>query len=110
LLLLTILAVTILGQKSDVRDHLTEQEVDLVRSNQEIDLRVEVFMKAADRRLLASQRTRRRSRRRKRRRYGRPLPTGTALQLLQDYKRILEELEEKLDDASSNRGTAKTRR
>ena len=28
-----------------------------------------------------------------------PLPTGTPLELLQDYKKILEEAEEKLDDA-----------
>ncbi|NBO64395.1 MAG: hypothetical protein EBU88_06045 [Acidobacteria bacterium] len=98
LLLLTILAVTILGQKSDVRDHLTEQEVDLVRSNQEIDLRVEVFMKAADRRLLVLADPQAKQKKKEEEIWG-PLPTGTALQLLQDYKRILEELEEKLDDA-----------
>ena len=38
--------------QSQKRDHLTEQEVDLVRENQELDKRIEVFIKAADRRLL----------------------------------------------------------
>src|SRR5205085_8334763 len=34
------------------RDHLTDQEADLVREAQALDLRMEVFIKAADRRVL----------------------------------------------------------
>ncbi|NOT64385.1 MAG: hypothetical protein HOP19_29555, partial [Acidobacteria bacterium] len=37
------------------RDHLTEKEVDLIREWQEIDKRIEIFTKAADRRLLLLQ-------------------------------------------------------
>src|SRR5438105_7459529 len=32
------------------RDHLTEEEAELIRDNQELDKRIEVFIKAADRR------------------------------------------------------------
>jgi hypothetical protein len=35
-----------------------------------------------------------------------PLPTGTKLELLTDYKRILEEAEEKMDDAYQRDGKA----
>ena len=48
------LALSIAGaaaQKSK-RDHLTENEGDQVRENQQIDQRIQVFIKAADRRLL----------------------------------------------------------
>lgn len=36
-----------------VRDHLTEQEADMIRDAQELDKRTAVFIKAAERRLLA---------------------------------------------------------
>src|SRR5712692_6897593 len=35
---------------AQTRDHLTDKETDLVRDNQELDKRIEVFIKAADRR------------------------------------------------------------
>src|ERR687884_156168 len=35
------------------REHLTPEEIELVRDNQELDKRTEVFIKAAERRLLA---------------------------------------------------------
>ena len=35
------------------REHLTPEEIELVRDNQELDLRTGVFIKAAERRLLA---------------------------------------------------------
>ncbi len=37
---------------AQTRDHLTPQEVDLVKEAQILDQRIEVFVKAADRRLL----------------------------------------------------------
>lgn len=80
------------------RDHLTEQEVDLVREFQEIDKRVEIFVKAADRRLLVLTNPAATQKKKEEELWG-PLPTGTKLELLSDYKRILEEVEEKLDDA-----------
>lgn len=79
------------------RDHLTEQEVELVRSNQEIEMRTEVFIRAAERRLLVLANPQAVQKKKEEEIWG-PLPKGTRVELLQDYKRILEELEEKLDD------------
>lgn len=80
------------------RDHLTEQEVDLVREAQEIDLRMQVFAKAASRRLLVLTDPQATQKEKEEEVWG-PLPKGTPLELLTDYKRILEEAEEKLEDA-----------
>jgi hypothetical protein len=80
------------------RDHLTEQEVDWVREVQVIDKRIEVFIKAANRRLLVLTDPAAKQSKKEEERWG-PLPTGTKAELLEDYKRILEEAEEKLDDA-----------
>src|SRR5262245_54837729 len=88
--------------QTDKRDHLTEQEVDLVREYQEIDKRTEVFIKAAERRLLVLANPNATQKKKEEETWG-PLPQGTKLELLQDYKHILEEAEEKLDDWN-NRG------
>src|SRR5215470_3227404 len=100
-LCLTLISSTILfiGAKAQTekRDHLTEQEADLVRDNQEIDKRIEVFVKAAERRLLVLANPEATQKKKEEETWG-PLPKGTKLELLQDYKRILEEAEEKLDD------------
>lgn len=83
--------------QSKKRDHLTEQEVDLVRDVQQIDQRIEVFIKAADRRILVLTTPNATQKKKEEETWG-PLPTGTKLELLTDYKKILEEAEEKLDD------------
>lgn len=83
--------------QSQKRDHLTEQEADHVRNFQEIDKRMEIFAKAADRRLLVLTTPNATQKKKEEETWG-PLPTGSKLELLQDYKRILEEAEEKLDD------------
>jgi len=88
--------------QTDKRDHLTEQEADLVREYQEIDKRTEVFIKAAERRLLVLANPNATQKKKEEETWG-PLPQGTKLELLQDYKHILEEAEEKLDDWN-NRG------
>jgi hypothetical protein len=87
-----------LSAQAQKRDHLSEQEVDLVREAQEIDLRIQVFVKAADRRLLVLITPSATQKPKEEEVWG-PLPKGTRLELLSDYKRILEEAEEKLDDA-----------
>jgi hypothetical protein len=79
------------------RDHLTEQEADWVREMQVIDQRIEVFIKAADRRLLVLTTPTATQTKKEEEKWG-PLPTGTKVELLQDYKHILEEAMEKLDD------------
>lgn len=88
-------ALTVYAQK---RDHLTAQEIDLVREMQEIDQRVAVFVKAADRRLLVLINPSTEQKPKEEEVWG-PLPKGTKLELLGDYKRILEEAEEKMEDA-----------
>jgi len=79
------------------RDHLTEKEDELVREFQEIDKRIEIYIKAADRRLLVLAKPTATQGKKEEGNWG-PLPTGTKLELIQDYKRILEEAEDKLDD------------
>jgi hypothetical protein len=83
--------------QSQRRDHLTEQEADLIRNFQEIDKRMEIFARAAERRLLVLANPNATQKKKEEEIWG-PLPTGSKLELLQDYKRILEEAEEKLDD------------
>ena len=85
------------------RDHLTDKEVDLIREWQEIDKRIEIFVKAADRRLLLLQNPEATQTKKEEENWG-PLPTGTKLELLTDYKRLLEEAEEKLEDAFERNG------
>jgi hypothetical protein len=92
--------------QTDKRDHLTEQEVDLVREFQEIDKRTEVFIKAAERRLLVLVDPNAVQKKKEEEVWG-PLPKGTKLELLQDYKHILEEAEEKLDDWNNRGGNDK---
>ncbi|MCI0387970.1 MAG: hypothetical protein MOB07_04275 [Acidobacteria bacterium] len=86
------------GLQIQKRDHLTEKEDELVREFQEVDKRIEIFIKAAERRLLVLANPGATQKKREEDTWG-PLPTGSRLELLQDYKRILEEAEEKMDDA-----------
>ncbi len=88
------------------RDHLTEEEVDLIRLYQEIDKRIEIFIKAAERRLLVLADPNATQKKKEEETWG-PLPKGTRLELLQDYKQILEEAEEKLDDWHNRGGNDK---
>lgn len=92
--------------QTEKRDHLTEQEVDLIREFQEIDKRTEVFIKAAERRLLVLADPNATQKKKEEETWG-PLPRGTKLELLQDYKHILEEAEEKLDDWNNRGGNDK---
>ncbi|HEU0184028.1 MAG TPA: hypothetical protein VFS27_01855 [Blastocatellia bacterium] len=92
--------------QTEKRDHLTEQEAELVRDFQEIDKRTEVFIKAADRRLLVLADPNATQKKKEEETWG-PLPKGTKLELLQDYKHILEEAEEKLDDWNNRGGNDK---
>lgn len=92
-----ILAGEVSAQSKKTRDHLTEMEVEQVRDVQQIDLRIEVFIKAADRRILVLTNPAAVQKKKEEEVWG-PLPTGTKAELLNDYKKILEEGEEKLDD------------
>lgn len=97
MLCMGLLAMAVAAQKKSARDHLTEQEVEQVRDVQQIDSRIEVFVKAADRRILVLTNPNATQKKKEEETWG-PLPTGSKAELLSDYKKILEEGEEKLDD------------
>ena len=85
------------------RDHLTQQEVDLVKEAQELDKRIDVFVKAADRRLLALKGVDTASAKqlKKDSELWGDLPTGSRAELIYDIARILDEAITNIDDVSS---------
>ncbi len=83
------------------REHLTPEEVELVRDNQMLDARVAVFVKAVERRLLVlsgSQAVEKDSSKDSEK-WG-ALPKGTRAQLISDVARIMEEAVTNIEDAS----------
>jgi hypothetical protein len=76
------------------RDHLTEQEVELVREAQALDKRTDVFIRAAERRLQAINGTSTvassKQAQKEMDKWG-PLPKGTRAELLGDFAKILDE-------------------
>lgn len=85
------------------RDHLTPQEVDLVKDAQVLDLRIEVFVKAADRRLLVLTGVDAPSPKQLKKdseKWG-ELPTGSRAELLGDLAKILDEAITNIDDVSA---------
>ena len=87
------------------RDHLTPQEVDIVKEAQILDLRIEVFIKAAERRLLVLNGTQAptpttKQSKKESELWG-DLPTGTHAELIADIAGILDEAITNIDDVSS---------
>ena len=91
------------GHDFQTREHLTPQEIELVKDAQELDQRVEVFIKAADRRLslitgVAAPIT-------KQSRKGNEdwgaTPTGTRAELIGDIAGIFDEAITNIDDVSA---------
>lgn len=91
------------AQGGAARDHLTPEEVELVRAAQVLDVRTAVFIKAAERRLLALTDPNAASSRqveKDRKKWG-ELPTGTRAQLLTDLAKILGEATTNIDDVAA---------
>ena len=85
------------------RDHLTPQEVDLVKDTQVLDKRIEVFIKAAERRVLVLTRAadpNPKQTKKESEKWG-ELPTGSPSELVSDVARILDEAITNIDDVSS---------
>lgn len=86
------------------RDHLTEQEVELVRDAQQLDKRTEVFIRAAERRLQAVSGTQTaastKQAQKEMDKWG-PPPKGTRAELLDDFARILDEAINNIDDVAA---------
>ena len=93
-------AATIRAQS---RDHLTLQEVDLIKDAQILDKRIEVFVKAADRRLLVLKgvdATSAKQLKKDSEKWG-ELPIGSRAELVGDIAHILDEAITNIDDVSS---------
>lgn len=85
------------------REHLTEQEVELVKEAQVLDERIEIFVKAADRRLLALtglDAPTPKQLRKDSEKWG-ELPNGSRAELLGDIAKILDEAITNIDDVSA---------
>ncbi len=84
------------------RDHLTDPESELVREYQQLDKRIEVFIKAIDRRFAIINGTPQPEQKKKDKEkedWG-ELPKGTRAQLLDDIAGILDEAISNIDDVS----------
>lgn len=87
------------------RDHLTQQEIDLVKEAQLLDKRIEVFVKATERRLLViggatPNASNAKQLKKDSERWG-ELPTGSRAELVLDIARILDEAITNIDDVSA---------
>lgn len=90
------------------RDHLTPEEADRVRDAQMLDQRVDVFIKAAGRRLLVLTNPNAASvkpSQKELENWG-ELPKGTRAELLADLAQIIEEASDNIDDASIHESKA----
>lgn len=105
LLLLVLLLFAPQVAAAQTRDHLTPQEVDLVKEAQVLDKRIEVFIKAADRRLLvlnggATAAANAKQLKKDAALWG-DLPTGSRAELIYDIAKILDEAITNIDDVSA---------
>jgi hypothetical protein len=108
--LLTLLCVLFVGSSfvsqastPQKRDHLTQQEIDLVKEAQILDKRIDVFIKAAERRLMVISGTTAANPKQLKKdseRWG-ELPTGSRAELVSDIARILDEAITNIDDVSA---------
>jgi hypothetical protein len=105
LLLFVALTVFVPPASAQQRDHLTPQEVDLVKEAQELDKRIDVFIKAADRRLIVlnggTEPVAKTKQAKKEAELWGELPTGSRAELVQDIARILDEAITNIDDVSA---------
>ena len=95
-----LLANTALAQ----RDYLTPQEVDLIKEAQILDKRIDVFVKAAERRVLVinggtAPAANSKQAKKEAERWG-ELPTGSRAELVSDIARIVDAAIDNIDDVS----------
>ena len=107
LLTLVTLAVLVSAAAGQRRDFVNDQEAELIREAQEIDLRMEVLTKFIDRRLAAAgiaghawSLPKKNSEK-----WG-PEPTGTRTQLLSDVRNLLQKTIDDIDDVASRTSAA----
>ena len=93
------LAATAHAQK---REHLTPEEIELVRDNQELDARTNVFIKAAERRLLAVTNPAESAKNAPKEKEKWGEVQGTRTQLFYDISKILDEAVVNVDDVAEH--------
>ena len=101
-LLLTVFAFSQISAEAQTREHLTDEEIELIRDNQELDGRMEIFVKAIDRRLIVLNNTAAANAKQIEKdsdKWG-ALPAGTKTELLLDISRILTEAIDKMEDVA----------
>lgn len=82
------------------RDNLTFEEIEMIRDEQELDKRMEIYIKAIDRRLMVLKNTTAANTKDTEKdsdKWG-ALPKGTKAELLSDIRKILDETIDKVDD------------
>ena len=110
-LALVVCIMPVRAAQGGQRDHLTPAEADLVRDAQAIDKRTDVFIKAAERRLLLltdpqaaqtlqAKQAQKKDKDKDKELWG-ELPTGTHAQLLNDLAGIFDEAITNLDDVAA---------
>ncbi len=102
-LLLVMLVFGCAVSSSAQRDHLTTLEVERVKEAQILDKRIDVFIKAAERRLMVlngTQAANAKQLKKDSELWG-DLPTGSQAELIGDIARILDEAITNIDDVSS---------
>lgn len=100
---IALLFVCVAPRAATKRDHLTPQEADQVREAQILDKRIEVFIKAAERRLLAITDPNAANSKQVQKdveKWG-ELPKGTRAELLTDLAKILDEAITNIDDVAA---------
>jgi hypothetical protein len=106
LFLMTVLTLALCAPTTafQSREHLTTQEIDLVKDAQVLDKRIDVFIKAADRRLLVLTGANAPSEKQMKKdaeSWG-DLPTGSRAELIADIAGIFDEAITNIDDVSSH--------
>lgn len=101
--LITLPASSIVG-RAQSRDHFTPKEVELVQEAQILDKRIDVFIRAIDRRILTlnggATESSAKQLKKESEKWG-ELPTGTRAELISDVAKILNEAITNIDDVSS---------
>ncbi len=102
--LLPVLFLALVTAAAQDRDHLTAQEVELIREAQELDKRIDVFIKAIDRRMLGLNgvtQSNAKQLKKDAEKWG-ELPSGSRTDLIKDIARILDEAITNIDDVSEH--------
>ena len=103
--------IIVIGGRAEAqrRDFMTEAEIELIRDNQDIDLRIDVLTKMIDRRFAALKLDVAgwKPPAKESDKWGEE-PTGTRLQLLTDIRRLLQKAVDDVDDVSEHDANALT--